>query len=377
MLIDQEQYQDMTATVIGGRGELGRRMVLGFNELGFRNVAICEQGDVLRDFVQTSDVLFFAIDGDGTKDLLNSVRHLLRPSQTILDGASVKASLIPIYHELKEVGIGICSTHLGVTPTQPWRGAKVFICGVGAGPDSEAAKQLASKLYIAKNASIDIISIEQHEETVAQYQWYNMVMQHLFAATLRIAGIPLGKFNRFSTLNGELATLPLGRTLGQGAEIPLEIIFTQPRGREFFSKILGGLCELVHGLDTKEGLRDFLQANINFHNDPDGTVEEVFRKAGRVGARLANLRMYSFSFRIIDDRPGRLREVLEPFYIEMANLTAIDSMSGEITQEEKQLGVDPDKIVDFDAGIDPKTIDPEKEERIKDKLRAMGCIISS
>lgn len=57
-------------------------------------------------------------------------------------------------------------------------------------------------------------------------------------------------------------------------------------------------------------------------------------------------------------------------------MTAIDSMPGVATEEEKVAGVDPDKIVDFDIGIDPKTVDPDKDRRIKEKLVEMGCTIT-
>src|SRR3989344_4733609 len=120
MQIDQEQYQNRVATVVGGKGQLGSRIVKGFRNLGFGQVRICEQDDPLRDFVPTSTDLFFAVDALRARDMLQSVRDLLKPHHSVLDGASVKAPLIPAYQELDEAGISVCSTHLGAVPTQPW-----------------------------------------------------------------------------------------------------------------------------------------------------------------------------------------------------------------------------------------------------------------
>lgn len=306
--------------------------------------------------------------------MLQSARDLLQPQHSILDGSSVKSPLISLYRELDSYGISVCSTHLGAVPAQPWRGVKVWVCEVGQ--NSERAKRLAIDLFLSKNTSIQQIDIGDHGK-VEQDQWFTFAIMHIFAAALREYGLPLEGFNAFATLNAELATLPLGRTLGQGTVVPSEVLFTQPRRKEFFSEINEAVKELGENLGDREKLQKFMQENIDFHNNPSGIVGSVFRKAGIVGARNANLRMYDFSFQITDDQPGRLRELLRPFYEEGANLTAIDSMPGIITPEQEQQGVDPDKIVDFDIGIDPKTINPQKAERIKENLRKMGCIIDN
>lgn len=367
-------YNERVATVVGGRGQLGSRVVKSLESLGMREVRICEKGDPFTDFVRLSTDLFFAVDADQAKDMLQSARDLLQPQHSVLDGSSVKSPLISLYRELDDYGISVCSTHLGAVPTQPWRGVKVWVCEVGQ--NSERAKRLAVDLFLAKNTSIQQIDIGDHEK-VEQDQWFTFAIMHVFAGALRKYGLPLDGFNAFATLNAELATLPLGRTLGQGVIVPSEVLSTQPKKQEFFTKILEAVEELGQNLDDREKLKRLIQENVDFHDNPPGVVNSVFKKAGIVGARNANLRMYEFSFRIRGDQPGKLRELLLPFYQEGTNLTAIDSMPGAITPEEEKQGVDPDKIVDFDIGIDPKTISPQKAERIKDSLRNMGCIIDN
>lgn len=305
--------------------------------------------------------------------MLGATRDLLQPHQTILDGASVKTPLIPIYRQLDESGISVCSTHLGVVPTHPWRGAKVWICEVG--PNSKRAKGLALDLFVSQNASPYEINIADHDK-IERIQWMTHTTAQSLAAALRNAGITLEEFNRLTTLSGEFTALSLGRILGQGVEIPTEIIFTQPEKGELLRAHLRGFAELVHALDSEEGVKELAGTNIAFHDDPAGTVDTVFKRAGIVGARNGNIRMCSVSLRVTSDGPGLLRKILEPFDEEGVNLTAIDSMPGTITPEEAEQGIDPDRIVDFDFGIDLTTMDKEKEWRIKEKLRAMGCSIS-
>lgn len=369
-MIETQQYKERVATVVGGRGQLGSRVAKGLKEIGLGEVKICEQDDPFRDFVRVSTDLFFAVDGKTVRDMLQSTRDLLRPDQTILDGASVKTPLITLYRELDGLEISVCSTHLGAVPTHPWRGIKVWVCEVG--PNSERAKRLAVDLFLSKNVSIQQIDIKDHEK-VEQDQWLTFAVMHLFARALKEGTLKLREFDTFAPLNAELITLPLGRTLGQGVVIPSEILSTQPRKQEFLEQLKGALEKLEQSLGDRRRLKEFLQENIDFHDQPPGIVGSTFKKAGLVGSRHANLRMYSFSFRITDDRPGRLRELLASFHQEGINLTAIDSMPGNITLEEEAQGIDPDKIVDFDIGIDPKTIDPKKEARIIENLTAMGC----
>lgn len=370
MVLESEQYQNRIATVVGGRGQLGSRVVKGFRDLGFGEVRVCEEGDPFRDFIPSSTDLFLAVDSLRARNMLQAVRDLLQPHHTILDGASVKTPLIPFYRELDESGISVCSTHLGAVPTQSWRGVKVWICDVG--PNSPRARELATELYKVKKTLTISTLIEEHAK-VELDQFFTMLEQHWFAAALRIAGIRFEDFNYFATLNSEVAGLSLGRTLGQGVEIPAEILFTQPRRSEFMKIFQEASAEAEHAMGSEGGLKEWMAANIEFHDDPVGTVDTIFRKAGRVGSRLANLRMYSMEIRTTEDMPGLLRKILEPFEEEGVNLTAIDSMPGIITPEEELRGIDPERIVDFDFGIDLTTMDGEKEQRIKEKLWGMGC----
>lgn len=365
-------YNERIMTVVGGKGALGSKIVAGLQPLGFREVQICEKEDPFLDFARRSTDLFFAVDNTEILRMLQASRDYLTPNHTILDGSSVKKPLITTYRELDGMQISVASTHLGAVPAQPWRGIKVWVCEVG--PNSERAKRLAFDLFLSTNSSIQTIDISDHIN-VERDQWLTMATAHIFATALREAGFPLGDFDSYATLNAELQALPVGRTLGQGTKIPSEVIFNQPLKEEFMKYIKEGVRKLEAVLGDRDRLQDLMQTNINFHN-ADGMVTALFKKAGIIGARNANLRMHRLSCRITNDQPGLLSRILQPFYIEGANLTAIDSMPGVATVEEIKRGINPDKIVDFDIGIDPNTIDGDKEQRIKDELVALGCTVS-
>ena len=371
--VSQIPYEDRIATVIGGKGQLGSKIVTGLESFSFRQVRVCEIGDPFLTFVEQSTDLFFAVDDKQIASMLQASRDILKPNHSVLDGSSVKKPLITTYRELDGAGISVCSTHLGAVPAQPWRGIKVWVCEVG--PNSERAKRLAVDLFLSTNSSIQTIDIDDHEN-VERDQWITMAVAHIVAGALRSSRFPLERFDAYSTLNAELLALPVGRTLGQGTRVPSEVLFNQPMKFDFLVTLKEGVSQLEQVLGDRVKLQELMQQNIDFHNDPYGFIDVIFKKAGIIGARNANIRMHKFSFRITDDQPGVLRRILEPFYVEGANLTAIDSIPGTPSDEERSRGINPDNIVDFDIGIDPKTIDPEKEERIKKGLLELGCTVN-
>lgn len=112
-------YQERIATVVGGRGQLGSKMVGAYESIGFGGVEVCEKDDPFLDFVAKSTDLFFAVDNTEIERLLQSARDHIRPEQTVMDGSSVKGPLITTYRQMDNLGISVCSTHLGAIPTHP------------------------------------------------------------------------------------------------------------------------------------------------------------------------------------------------------------------------------------------------------------------
>ena len=366
-------YEERVATVVGRKGALGSRVFPCYQEAGFREVHGCEQGDPFLDFVNRSTDLFLAVDDAEVISLLEIAKFHLGPQHTILDGASNKSNAIDIYLDVDSRGASVCPTHLGARPDHPWQGMKFWLCRVGQ--NCERGIRTGMDLFIARNVAIDVIDVEEHQKIEID-QCVTFLTAYVVSETLRSLGIPLKEFDCFATLNAEFLALLAGRTQGQGVKVPSEVLFRQDRKFEIIGVLQAALERLKQALSDREELEKLMQTNIDYHDNPEGLIGQLFRKAGIVGSRNANLRMCSLSFRITRDRPGKLRDVLKPFFVEDVNLTAIDSMQGEITEEERLRGVDPDGIIDFDIGVNPKTINPEKARRIKETLWAMGCQVA-
>ena len=373
MTLEREiPYSERILTVVGGDGAQGSKIVTAGRSLPYKEVRVCEKGDSFLDAVNLSTDLFLAVDNVLVVDLLESARDNLQPYHTIVDGASVKLPFIPLYEVLDQEGKSVASVHVGATPDTPWGGIKTWVCVVGK--NSGRAKQLGIDLFLSTNSFIIEIDIRDHGKIeVDQFLTFSGV--HTMLATLRELGIPLAEFDKYATLNAELYGQPMERTAGQSEKIQNELLFNQSRKDELMQVFEEQVRKLRQALQNRDTLEELIRENVRFHNNPDGFLQAMFEKAGIIGATNANLRMFHFAFRITNDQPGKLMELLGPFKDEGANLSAILSKPGKITEAEKLEGVDPDGIVDFYVGIKPKTIDPEKGRRIKESLVELGCEI--
>ncbi|OGD94683.1 hypothetical protein A3A48_02325 [Candidatus Curtissbacteria bacterium RIFCSPLOWO2_01_FULL_37_9] len=365
-------YEQRVATVVG-KGVQGTKVGRALESLGFKQVKFCEKDDPFLDFVETSTDLVLAIDNVGVEDRLRSVWPYLTPNHRVLDGSSVKAPLIPMYEDLDRRGVSVAPFHLGAKPDMSWMGIKAWVCTVG--PNSEGAKRLGTDIFLSTNSFIIVIDIREHHN-IEKAQWLTMATSHIFLTALKRLGFPLERFDNFATLNAELQTQPSGRTAGQGPGIPSEVLLNQPAKWELMQAVRESAKDFEAALSTGYGFQEFLQGNIDYHDNPKGFVKALFEKAGMIGATNANIRMFSFKFRVEDEGPGTLRRLLEPFDLEDADMTAFLSQRAEVKVDEQHKYQDPDKVVDFYVGINPKTVDPEKDRRIKERLVEMGCEIT-
>lgn len=363
-------YNERDVTVVGGNGRLGRKVVAGLEQLDFKRVRVCEKDDSFPKFVEKSTDIFFAVDDATSASMLEGSLRDFGPQHTILDGSSVKSPrMIQAYRELDSRQASAISTHLGVAPAQPWRGAKVWVCEVG--PNSERAKQLAFDLFVPANTSIRVIDIDEHKK-VEQAQSLTVLTTHILADALRSTGLPLGEFDDKAALTAELEGLAMSRVLGQGSPLSAEIIFDQSLKEELAAALLHGTERIISALGDKERLEKLMQELTDFHNQ-DGAVSRQYLTAGVIAARLANFRRSSMSFVLLKDEPGQLIKILEPFHEERVNINAIDSMPIEPTKKQAKKS----KIaVEFHVGIDTESTSPKKERKIKAELRKLGCIVN-
>src|SRR3989344_2240989 len=191
-------YNERVATVVGGRGVLGSKLVSSLESLGFGKVLICEKGDPFLDYLNRSTDLVLAVDNIQVESLLLAGRDNLRPDHNITEGSSVKVPLIPLLRQIDEMGTSVAPFHLGARPDMSWMGLQAWICLVG--PNSQRARNLAFDIFFSANSFISVIDIDEHKN-IEKAQWVTMAASHMILDVLRRLGFSLSEFDHFATLN--------------------------------------------------------------------------------------------------------------------------------------------------------------------------------
>lgn len=376
MSLEAWNYANEPTVVIGGHGEFGTRVVDGLRRgLNITNLTICEVGDPFQDLLARSRIAVFATDEDTTIDILQSARDKLASGDVVLEGATTKGKLIPILEDLDRDGVSGASVHLGIKTDSSWAGAKVWLCRVG--PNSNRALLLANDLFTYFDTRLVPVDLRDHQK-VQKTQVHTFVGQLISAISLRNRRITLEDFNISATANSQLGVLATVRGVGQTPEIIAEVLSGQPENvSEIIDSNIEALQELRSKLTDKEGLERYIEALQTFHGKSTGKLQEMFDDTELLVAEILRIALYNLQFSTPEDDPGTLLKLLTPFAERRINLMAIASARIPPTKEAIQQGEDAKKeTVLFRTGVDLKTIDPEKEQRIKDRLRAMGCTIN-
>ncbi len=375
MALESWNYANEPTVVVGGHGEFGTRVVDGLRRgLHVANLTICEVGDPIQDLLARSRIAFFATDEDTTGDILQSARDKLTSGYVVLEGASTKGKLISLLEDLDRNGISGASVHLGIKTDSSWAGAKVWLCRVG--PNSDRALLLANDLFTYFDTRLVPIDLRDHQK-VQKNQVHTFVGQLTSAISLRNRGITFEDLDRSATANSQLGVLATVRGVGQSPEIIAEVLSGQPENvSEIIDSNIKALQELRSKLPDKEELKEYIEALQRFHGKSTGKLQEMFGDTELLVAEILRIALYNLQFSTPDDTPGTLLKLLAPFAERRVNLMAIASARIPPTKEAIQRGENAKRdTVLFRTGVDLNTIDPEKEERIKDRLRAMGCIV--
>jgi prephenate dehydrogenase len=355
-------YKTHIATVIGGDGKLGRKIVNRLGNLGFEDVRVLERGDKAKDH-KTSTYWYSAVDADTTVKLFRRIKKFLTADSTVLDGASVKTPhLIAAYRRLDSSGVSTASTHLGVHPEHPWEGAPVWIAPIGE--HSERAKKLAVEIFAPQLTSINFISIEDHKK-VEIAQSLTIIGNHIIGDTLAELGMTLDEFYQHAPLTAGLASLVFARVYGQGSNLSSEIVHEQAAKKELVNAFIKSAKELKRAQRSRRRLRDWMSNNEKFH-DGNGVLQKVYDEAGVVAARRQNLQLEHIRFTIPVNKPGELVKYLVYFAELGMDLTAIDSMPVQIADG---------RSIRFDIGIHPQSTNPEKMEALRGILVEHECLV--
>lgn len=375
MSLESWNYANEPAIVVGGHGEFGTRVVDGLRRgLHVANLTICEVGDPIQDLLARNRIAVFATDEDTTRDILQAARDKLTSGYVVLEGASTKGKLISLLEDLDRDGVSGASVHLGIKTDSSWAGAKVWLCRVG--PNSDRALLLANDLFTYFDTRLVPIDLRDHQN-VQKTQVHTFVGQLTSAISLRNRGITLEDLDTSATANSQLGVLATARGVGQSPKIIAEVLSGQPENvLEIIDGDIEALQELRRQLPDKEKLEEYIEALQRFHGKSTGKLQEMFEDTELLVAEILRIALYNLQFSTTEDTPGILLKLLAPFAERRVNLMAIASARIPPTKKAIQEGEDARReTVLFRTGVDLTTINPEKENIIKDRLRAMGCIV--
>ncbi len=366
-------YTREPTVVIGGRGELGTRMADGLKRgLKIAQLTTCDIGDPIREVLTRSRIAFFATEEMVTKDILESCKPEITPGFVIVEGASTKQQLIPLFEEFDKNGISVASVHLGIKTDNSWAGAKLWNCEVGS--NSGNALLLAQDLFSHFRTRIVPIKLRDHHK-IQETQVHTFVKQLAAAISLMDRDITFQELDQNSTANSQLGGDSDIRGLGQRAGTIGEILNGQlPTTERIIDSQIQALQLLKSLVSNRKELEDFIDRLQNFHGGSTGKLQEMFNNTGLLIAQILRTSLCSQNLSIPSDTPGTLRRLLNPFDRSKVSLTAIGSMRVPPTKEAIQQGMDARaETVVFQLGIDPETTTPETELKINQKLRKMGA----
>lgn len=317
-------------------------------------------------------IAVFTTEERVTKDILDVCKDEIKPGYVIIEGASTKGELIPLLEEFDSNGVSAASVHLGIKTDNSWAGAKLWLCEVG--PNSENALLLATDLFTYFRTRIVPIKLRDHHE-IQETQVHTFVKQLAAAISLRNRGITIQNSDKNSTANSQLAGDSDIRGFAQPKKIIAEILNGQvPTTIGIIDSQIRALEELKSKLADRKTLEEYIGELQNFHGGLTGELQEMFNNTGLLIAEILRIPQYNRAFSTPDDVAGTLKRLLGPFEENGVNLTAIGSMRVPPTKELIQQGMDARaETVVFKIGIDPETINPQKETIIDQALEKMGC----
>lgn len=366
-------YTREPTVVIGALGEFGTRVKDGLQRgLKIERVVGCDIGDSIAEILAKNRIWFFTTEEAVTLNILQAHKSEVTADHVILEGASTKGQLTPLLEGLDQQGVSIASVHLGIKTDNSWSGAKLWNCEVG--PNSERALLLAGDLFSYFRTRIIPIKLRDHHR-IQETQVHTFVKQLAAALSLRNRGITIQDSDKTSTANSQLAGDSDIRGIGQPKGIIAEILNGQIRTTtEIIDSQIAALEELKSKVGNRQMLEEYIGQLQNFHGGSTGELKKMFENTGLLVAEILRMALYNRQFSTPNDISGTLRRLLGPFEDNEINLAAIGSMRVPPTKELIQQGMDARaESVVFKIGVDPDTINPQKEVVIDKELQEMDC----
>jgi len=358
------------AVVYGHKGDMGGVTVDLFKISGYP-VYGCDikepEGLTAIEAAQKGRILFFSVFPIGEiPKIISAIEPFLTSQHVILDNASEKEKLVPVYKTLDQRGISICSTHPMCKHDQPLHGQKVLLMGVGG--NFTEAKSIAMEIYGKAGMVMIELPFNLHDAETGATQGFIHWIQRGVGMALEQTEIDPRRLMEIGSANYTLYNESLWRTLIQKEEISamlIESFFRQESGRKLgraFLEILGRLMEVAQ----TEG--DLLSGQFkgSFEKlDQNGLSKRMNEETTAILAEIANLQLQSLRIVSPSDEPGTLIRVLAPIAQEGISILTIRGSSRK------------DGTADFHLALDEKTITPESLERAKEALIQAGLIVEN
>ncbi len=156
--------------LVGGAGRMGRILARAFRDTG-HSVAIHDPGRRLPGFptvpletAAAADAIVVSVSLEATPAVLAELLSLSPPG-LVLDVASVKGPLLPLYAKASRRGLSVASVHPMFGPgVRSLDGQNLIVCDAGV----PAATRAATRLFAGHGLQVATMPIGAHDAWIAQ-----------------------------------------------------------------------------------------------------------------------------------------------------------------------------------------------------------------
>ncbi|MHB1046451.1 MAG: prephenate dehydrogenase/arogenate dehydrogenase family protein [Thermoanaerobaculia bacterium] len=225
-----------TILIVGGAGRMGRLLARSFRDAG-RAVAIHDPGTRLAGFpsvpletAAAADVVVVSTSLEATPAVLAEVLALSPPG-LVLDVASVKGPLLPLYARAARRGLMVASAHPMFGPgVRTLAGQNLIVCDAGV----PAATRATTRLFSGFGLRLATIPIDDHDRWVARTLGLAHLLSLLAGSTLAREGVKVKSLDGLASTSFRNLCLLAAPILHQAPDLTLPIQARNPRTPALF-----------------------------------------------------------------------------------------------------------------------------------------------
>ncbi|HRY43035.1 MAG TPA: prephenate dehydrogenase/arogenate dehydrogenase family protein [Thermoanaerobaculia bacterium] len=219
-----------TVLLVGGAGRMGRLLARAFRAAGHA-VAIHDPGRRLAGFPSVpletaagADAVVVSVALDATPAVLAEVLALSPPG-LVLDVASVKGPLLPLYAKAARRGLRVASVHPMFGPgVRTLAGQNLIVCDAGV----PAAARAAARLFSGQGLKLATLPIGAHDAWVARTLGLAHLLSLLAGSTLAREGVRVKSLDGLASTSFRNLCLLAAPILHQAPDLTLPIQARNP-----------------------------------------------------------------------------------------------------------------------------------------------------